>query len=48
MNKKKVWQMFKVNYTGMVVNSIESYLETYIRLLVSTVFEPDNILNLFH
>lgn len=40
--------MFKVNYTGMVVNSIESYLETYIRLLVSTVSEPDNILNLFH
>ena len=40
--------MFKVNYTGMVVNSIESYLETYIRLLVATVSEPDNILNLFH
>lgn len=40
--------MFQVNYTGMVVNSIESYLETYIRLSVSTVSEPDNMLNLFH
>lgn len=30
--------MFKVNYTGMVVNSIESYLETYMIISVSCIW----------
>lgn len=45
--QKNVWQMFKVNYKDMRVNSIESHLEAYIRLLVFTLLEPNNILNLF-
>lgn len=39
--------MFKVNYKDMVVNSIESRLETSIRLLVFTLLKPNNILYLF-
>lgn len=39
--------MFKVNYNDMMVNSIESHLEAYIRLLVFTLLEPKNILNVF-
>lgn len=45
--QKNVWQMFKVNYKDMVVNSIDSHLEAYVRLLVFTQLEPNNILNLF-
>lgn len=39
--------MFKVNYKDMVVNSIDGHLEAYVRLLVFTQLEPNNILNLF-